>query len=67
MQRDWGVDGGLRTASHDDVAALRRRAVAAVRAVYADLGLADLDETWASRRSPPPGRGTCRRRTSWRR
>jgi propanediol dehydratase large subunit len=47
MQRDWGVDGGLRTASHDDVAALRRRAVAAVRAVYADLGLADLDEAWA--------------------
>lgn len=47
MQRDWGVDGGLRTAGHDDVAALRRRATEAVRAVYADLGLADLDEAWA--------------------
>ena len=47
MQRDWGVDGGLRTAAHDDVAALRRRAVEAVQAVYRYLGLADLDDAWA--------------------
>lgn len=48
MQRDWGVDGGLRTAQHDDVARLRRRAVDAVQAVYRHLGLADLDDTWAA-------------------
>ena len=47
MQRDWGVDGGLRTAEHDAVAALRRRAVEAVQAVYRYLGLADLDDEWA--------------------
>jgi propanediol dehydratase large subunit len=48
MQRDWGVDGGLRTADHDEVARLRTRAVEAVRAVYRQLGLADLDEQWAA-------------------
>src|SRR4051794_16555811 len=48
LQRDWSVDGGLRTPAHDDVAALRRRAVAAVQAVYRHLGLADLDEEWAA-------------------
>ncbi|HEX2806138.1 MAG TPA: propanediol/glycerol family dehydratase large subunit, partial [Kineosporiaceae bacterium] len=47
MQRDWGVDGGLRTADHDEVARLRRRAVDAVQAVYRLLGLADLDDAWA--------------------
>ena len=44
MQRDWGVDGGMRTASADDVAALRRRAAEAVRAVYHYTGLADYDD-----------------------
>lgn len=48
MQRDWGVDGGLRTAAHDDVARLRRRAADAVQAVYRHLGLADLDDDWAA-------------------
>ena len=48
MQRDWGVDGGLRTADPARVAALRRRAVDAVQAVYAHLGLADLDDDWAA-------------------
>jgi propanediol dehydratase large subunit len=48
MQRDWGVDGGLRTAAHDDVARLRERAVAAVQAVYRHLGLADLSDDWAA-------------------
>jgi len=47
MQRDWGVDGGLRTAAEPEVAALRERAVAAVRAVYDSLGLADFDDAWA--------------------
>lgn len=46
MQRDWGVDGGLRTAAEDDVAALRRRAAEAVRDVYAQLGLGDLHPDW---------------------
>jgi len=47
MQRDWGVDGGLRTAEHDHVAHLRRRAVAAVRDVYAYLGLGEFSDEWA--------------------
>jgi len=47
MQRDWGVDGGLRTATEPAVAALRTRAVEAVRAVYRHLGLADFGDDWA--------------------
>ena len=46
MQRDWGVDGGLRTAAEPEVARLRRRAAEAVRDVYAHLGLGDLDDVW---------------------
>ena len=46
MQRDWTVDGGLRTAAEPEVARLRRRAAEAVRDVYRWLGLADLDDTW---------------------
>ncbi len=48
MQRDWGVDGGLRTAAEPDVAALRTRAVDAVRAVYRTLGLGDFGDDWAA-------------------
>ena len=48
MQRDWGVDGGLRTASERQVAALRARAVDAVRAVYRHLGLGDFTDEWAA-------------------
>jgi propanediol dehydratase large subunit len=48
MQRDWGVDGGLRTASEPHVAALRDRAVRAVRDVYRILGLGDFTDAWAS-------------------
>jgi propanediol dehydratase large subunit len=48
IQRDWGVDGGLRTAGERQVAALRTRAVAAVRAVYRHLGLADFTDDWAA-------------------
>jgi propanediol dehydratase large subunit len=41
MQRDWGVDGGLRTADPDRVGRLRREAAEACRDVYQWLGLAD--------------------------
>lgn len=47
MQRDWGVDGGLRSASEEKVEQLRRRATEAVTAVYSCLGLGDLTEPWA--------------------
>jgi propanediol dehydratase large subunit len=46
MQRDWTVDGGLRSADQDHVATLRRRAAEAVRDVYRWLGLAELAEAW---------------------
>lgn len=44
MQRDWGVDGGLRTADPDGLGALRRRAAEACRDVYRWLGLADFSD-----------------------
>src|SRR3954468_23604114 len=44
MQRDWGVDGGLRTADPDDLGRLRREAAEACRDVYRYLGLADFDD-----------------------
>jgi propanediol dehydratase large subunit len=44
MQRDWGVDGGLRTADPDEVGRLRRRAAEATRDVYRWLGLADFGD-----------------------
>jgi len=47
MQRDWGVDGGLRTADEVEVARLRRRATDAVSAVYSWLGLGDFSSEWA--------------------
>ena len=47
MQRDWGVDGGLRTADEVEVERLRRRATEAVRAVYSWLGLGDFSQEWA--------------------
>ena len=47
MQRDWGVDGGLRTTDVDALGALRARAVSAVRDVYRYLGLADFSDEWA--------------------
>ncbi len=47
MQRDWGVDGGLRTATEKDIEQLRRRATEAVSAVYTWLGLGDLSASWA--------------------
>jgi propanediol dehydratase large subunit len=44
MQRDWGVDGGLRTVPAARIAELRREAAQACRAVYAHLGLADFTD-----------------------
>ncbi len=44
MQRDWGVDGGLRTADPDEVGRLRREAAEACRDVYRYLGLADFSD-----------------------
>jgi propanediol dehydratase large subunit len=49
MQRDWGVDGGLRTADPDEVGRLRRRAAEAARDVYRWLGLADFDDVHVER------------------
>src|SRR6202140_833197 len=44
MQRDWGVDGGLRTVEEARLGSLRREAAQACRAVYAHLGLADFTD-----------------------
>jgi propanediol dehydratase large subunit len=44
MQRDWGVDGGLRTAEPHEVGRLRREAAEACRDVYRWLGLADFSD-----------------------
>ncbi len=41
MQRDWGIDGGLRTVSPARLAELRREAAQACADVYRYLGLAD--------------------------
>jgi propanediol dehydratase large subunit len=44
MQRDWGVDGGLRTVTPDRIAEVRREAAQLCRAVYQHLGLADFTD-----------------------
>jgi propanediol dehydratase large subunit len=44
IQRDWGVDGGLRTADTTALEDLRRRAAQVARDVYAWFGLADFTE-----------------------
>src|SRR4051794_27372109 len=44
MQRDWGVDGGLRTADPAEIGRLRREATEACRDVYRYLGLADFTD-----------------------
>ena len=44
LQRDWGIDGGLRSCSEERLDAVRRRAAQAVQAVYRDLGLAHYDD-----------------------
>jgi propanediol dehydratase large subunit len=49
MQRDWGVDGGLRTVPGDRIAELRREAAQLCRAVYQHLGLADFTDEHVER------------------
>lgn len=49
MQRDWGIDGGLRTVDAGRLASLRREAAEACRAVYAHLGLADFTDEHVAR------------------
>src|SRR5689334_5158461 len=49
MQRDWGVDGGLRTVTADRIAQLRREAAQLCRAVYQHLGLADFTDEHVER------------------
>ena len=44
IQRDWGIDGGLRSVDESDVLSVRERATRAVAAVYQHLGLASFDE-----------------------
>jgi propanediol dehydratase large subunit len=44
MQRDWGIDGGLRTVPAPRIGELRREAALACRAVYSHLGLADFTD-----------------------
>ncbi len=44
LQRDFELDGGLRHMPEDDVMTLRRRAIDALKAVYGELGLAELSE-----------------------
>jgi propanediol dehydratase large subunit len=44
LQRDWGVDGGLRPVTEERLAEVRDRAARAVAAVFADLELAEFDE-----------------------
>jgi propanediol dehydratase large subunit len=49
MQRDWGVDGGLRTVPAGRIGELRREAAELCRAVYQHLGLADFTEEHVAR------------------
>jgi propanediol dehydratase large subunit len=49
MQRDWGIDGGLRTVPAGRIAELRRDAAEACRAVYRHLGLADFTDEHVAR------------------
>ena len=49
MQRDWGIDGGLRTVPAERIEALRRDAAQACRAVYRHLGLADFTDDHVER------------------
>jgi propanediol dehydratase large subunit len=44
IQRDWGVDGGLRTADTGELEHVRRRAAQVARDVYAWFGLADFTD-----------------------
>ena len=45
LQRDWGVDGGLRPVSEALLREVRERAAKATQAVYRELELADFDDS----------------------
>jgi propanediol dehydratase large subunit len=45
LQRDWGIDGGLRPVREPDLIAVRDRAACATRAVLSHLGLADFEQS----------------------
>jgi propanediol dehydratase large subunit len=49
MQRDWGIDGGLRTVPPERIEALRRNAAQACQAVYRHLGLVDFTDSRVER------------------
>jgi len=49
MQRDWGVDGGLRTVPPEQIKALRRNAAQACQSVYRHLGLVDFTDEHVDR------------------
>jgi propanediol dehydratase large subunit len=49
MQRDWGIDGGLRTVPPEQIKALRRNAAQACQAVYRHLGLVDFTDDHVDR------------------
>jgi propanediol dehydratase large subunit len=44
LQRDWGVDGGLRPVEEERLIAVRTRAARAVQAVFRELEIADLPD-----------------------
>jgi len=44
LQRDMGVDGGVRPVSEDEVLAVRREAAQAIQAVYAELDFPAIEE-----------------------
>ena len=65
MQRDWGIDGGLRTVAPARIGELRREAAQACRAVYAHLGLADFTDSHVDLATDAAGRRTWGRPTPW--
>lgn len=46
LQRDWGVDGALRTVDEETLLLVRRRAAEAAQAVYRDLDLAEYSDDY---------------------
>lgn len=48
FQRDWEVDGGLRSIDEEQMIAVRTRAARAVQAVYRDLGLYSYEDQHVS-------------------
>jgi propanediol dehydratase large subunit len=49
MQRDWGVDGGLRTVPPERIKVLRQNAAQACQSVYRHLGLVDFTDEHVER------------------